>query len=1191
MILVNKVVLNPKVTSGKKDQIVYFGYTVSPSNATNKEIQVSSSNPAIIEIAQNSFRFKKPGAVVITVESLDGGFKETFSANCSLENNYIETVKEMELRLQQYYDVLIKEFNVTKNESIAEISETKIKLLNEVERITTNLLDSVKRVTENNITYLDERVIENVKQLNDLATKHLVEIESTSAKEMDYIDYKLREMTSYVDRVFESIKTFINETSEEIDEYLDEAVSKAKYDINNAVLEASNEIANKLQITLTNIDKREDFAIGNMNTKYNEAIDLIESAEFSAIEDIRLEVEFLKNELKLEVEGLEGLINNELEKALKEIQMLQDKALSEISKMEAVVKNTITNELEGAKNAINDEVEVVKQKMNEYMLELKTQLNQHKDHLMGEIVADKDDILLEFEREANRLIEMIREQEFKLFQDLNETQQAIINRIQLVVANYDVEMELIKNAKILELEIVVQGYDIMIENSKAAAANEIEELGDSYLLDLTNTKNDCVVALTGFKDQFVANLNDQYSTHSLNLNDQYSTHSLNLNDQALKSNSDLEQNYNTHSSELLKEKNEYSQNLVDIKTSSMSEISNLKNTVIGDIGKDEDSGLWKLIRNSIIKTGEDATNLSKTDINNYSELNKDSIQQFTDSKKNDLESFTDSKKTNLTSQADIEIERIKDVGVDKIVVELEKKQNKVDNSLCTLSKEIVGAINEIKLEIGGGGEESLSSQVSKNKNDISNLSIEKADKNLLDSAIVQISTNKNDISNLSIEKADKTTQIIAGKGLIGGGDLSSNRTFDIASYDEGIIVNDDNIKLNIVDDLITGGVKRPLSAEQGKVLKRLIDTIGTGGLTKLMKQAEVLSTYDYLGTLPQGGTAITTGMQLYNPKLYLNGIRIEHDKFSVQLNTGLITLNEVYSEDYDVIWLVEDEMPHHISFCFPTMNLLIANTELKNKIELGNVIKILGESDADDGGHYLVKCENVDKIDAVYIGNGRFLNEVPNTKINEKLDRGSFTGTADGLSKIVNDWKISQKKIGNPDYKTDLNDIIEHGHYNSNFIGNLFDNLPVGISGSFTLKVSGIKESKNDIYLTQELVDIYGQSFTRTKVSNVWRSWVVSFNNENSPISKSVNGYCKLANGMIMQWGCVSGGFYVDGQEIRYPVAFSTTSPSVAVSGWPALNQTVSSPGIINEFSDRFKIITPVGWNNNWGFSWIAMGY
>lgn len=68
-------------------------------------------------------------------------------------------------------------------------------------------------------------------------------------------------------------------------------------------------------------------------------------------------------------------------------------------------------------------------------------------------------------------------------------------------------------------------------------------------------------------------------------------------------------------------------------------------------------------------------------------------------------------------------------------------------------------------------------------------------------------------------KADANIQIAAGAGLAGGGDLSENRTIDVVSADDGITVNADNIKLNIVNDLVTTSATRPLSATMGKKLQ------------------------------------------------------------------------------------------------------------------------------------------------------------------------------------------------------------------------------------------------------------------------------------------------------------------------------------------------------------------------------------
>lgn len=76
---------------------------------------------------------------------------------------------------------------------------------------------------------------------------------------------------------------------------------------------------------------------------------------------------------------------------------------------------------------------------------------------------------------------------------------------------------------------------------------------------------------------------------------------------------------------------------------------------------------------------------------------------------------------------------------------------------------------------------------------------------------------------LNEKKVDKTTQVIAGNGLTGGGDLSSNRTFNVVSENDGIEINPDSIQLNTVNNLSTASSTKPLSANQGVVLKGMID--------------------------------------------------------------------------------------------------------------------------------------------------------------------------------------------------------------------------------------------------------------------------------------------------------------------------------------------------------------------------------
>lgn len=66
------------------------------------------------------------------------------------------------------------------------------------------------------------------------------------------------------------------------------------------------------------------------------------------------------------------------------------------------------------------------------------------------------------------------------------------------------------------------------------------------------------------------------------------------------------------------------------------------------------------------------------------------------------------------------------------------------------------------------------------------------------------------------------TTVTGGKGVTVSKSVD-DYTINIVSANTGITINDDNIQLNVVNDVTSGGVEKPLSAEQGKILKQKID--------------------------------------------------------------------------------------------------------------------------------------------------------------------------------------------------------------------------------------------------------------------------------------------------------------------------------------------------------------------------------
>lgn len=693
--LVEKITLNPKVTSGKIGQIVYWGYQIAPSNATNKKIIVTSSNSDVIEVFENSFRFKRQGSSSITVRSEDGNFRESFVVTCEGENDYISTVQELEKRLQDLQNVLKIDLNRIGQNSLTEIGKAKLEVLGQFESTTIELLAKIKKATADNIGTMDEDLRKHLVTLTETTTIKLNEIKKTSNDQLVVIDNKIKALSELVETISKNIEGFLTDKESDFNLYVSQAIEEAKVTIKQLTDKASSELSIKIQDMLLALDKREQFSISLMENKYSDGITFIESAEKTAIEDLRLEVLSLKKGLSEEVAGLSGIISGELAKAIKEIKDLQDKAVTEISKLESIVKNQIGIEIERAKGLIADELDAVKLAMHEYMLTLKNELIQAKDNLLGEITMDKDNMLLELEREKNRLVELIREEEFKLFQDLHNTQQAIINRIQTVVQGYDAEMEAIKVAKIEELDTIIAGYDELITLAKTAATDEITNMGNSYLQDLLNAKNEYHTILTDLKNTFSTQLTEEKNTHSANLNSEYTTHKNSLDDQVKNPTTGLKKlllnDYNTHSAALLSEKNTYTANLTDTKNAGVTEITNLKNSSLDEIGRTQNSGLWKQVRDSVIATGTSEKNKVTAEGARIQQLFTNIESNFIQLTDNAIASIGTSDSTGKRGEAITAINSHKDAAVRRIGT----SDDAMDGSNPSLRKQAVARIIEI----------------------------------------------------------------------------------------------------------------------------------------------------------------------------------------------------------------------------------------------------------------------------------------------------------------------------------------------------------------------------------------------------------------------------------------------------------------------------------------------------------------
>lgn len=248
----------------------------------------------------------------------------------------------------------------------------------------------------------------------------------------------------------------------------------------------------------------------------------------------------------------------------------------------------------------------------------------------------------------------------------------------------------------------------------------------------------------------------------------------------------------------------------------------------------------------VVKKGEldqYVTNTSKPSLDTYTEEKKNELNTHTTAKKGELDTYTGTKKTQLDSyttgkEGELDAHVVVKKGdldsytttkKQEVNTFTEEQKGELDTYEKSKESELNVYTGDKKRELDtyeGEKETELNQHTQTKITELSNhTNIKKGE---LDTYTTQkkgeITTHTDsEIERINADselakKANKTIQVIAGNGLVGGGDLSTNRTLNIASADDGITVNADNIKLNIVDNTTTDSATRAGSARQIKLL-------------------------------------------------------------------------------------------------------------------------------------------------------------------------------------------------------------------------------------------------------------------------------------------------------------------------------------------------------------------------------------
>lgn len=149
---------------------------------------------------------------------------------------------------------------------------------------------------------------------------------------------------------------------------------------------------------------------------------------------------------------------------------------------------------------------------------------------------------------------------------------------------------------------------------------------------------------------------------------------------------------------------------------------------------------------------------------------------------------------------------------------------------------------------------------------------------------------------------------------------------------------------------------------------------------------------------------------------------------------------------------------HGTPMCFKTIAELEAY-QYAEEFEIDDIIHLLGVVSVGDGLGHARKVSLIDDTTGILLTDGRYANEVPDTRTNNKLDRGGYDGTAQDLKDEI-DNKLNKGELPNlPDNLVTRDELdVEVESLKENIDFNFLATLGIeygGILNNTNAKVSG----------------------------------------------------------------------------------------------------------------------------------------
>lgn len=201
-----------------------------------------------------------------------------------------------------------------------------------------------------------------------------------------------------------------------------------------------------------------------------------------------------------------------------------------------------------------------------------------------------------------------------------------------------------------------------------------------------------------------------------------------------------------------------------------------------------------------------------------------------------------------------------------------------------------------------------------------------------------------------------------------------------------------------------------------------------------------------------------------------------------------------------------------------------------------------------------------------------------------------------GLPKTENYFALPAA-IGGTDAETDWNTIVEPGWWQK-VLSNNQNGPGGGGTGYWYCLVAAYANTGNvtQIAVPYGVTNNPGTIKWRARYNGAWTDWREVYSTGNTPAFLAQNGYQKLPNGLIFQWGVVEAVSHASNVPVTFPVTFPNTCFMVVASQYQgeAGSTPVDNQAQVNSVSKTSFSLYSNDTNSLDGtmsFAWIAVGH